>query len=98
MNSKESKNKRRLKRKLFHFKSKRKLFYFKSKRKSFLAFKNKKRTKIKFDHKILCKMLYNIFLILILFGINFNTYQKDFRNQIKTIHKSKYEKKMIKKI
>ena len=92
MNSKESKNKRRLKRKLFHFKSKRKLFYFKSKRKSFLAFKNKKRTKIKFDYKILCKMIYNIFLILILFGINFNTYQKDFRNQIKTIHKSKYDK------
>ena len=60
MNSKESKNKRQLKRKLFY--------------------------------KILCKMIYNIFLILILFGINFNTYQKDFRNQIKTIHKSKYDK------
>ena len=65
--------------------------------KSSLSFKNGKNSKIKFDGKILCKNIYSIILILILFGISLNIYKKDLRNQIKTIHKSKYDKYNYKK-
>ena len=71
---------------------KRKSFHFKSVRKSALAYKNKESSKLKFYNTKLFKIINTIFLVLILFEMNINVYQKDLRYQIKTIHKAKYEK------
>ena len=78
MHSKISKRKILLK-KISHFKSS-------------LAYKNKEYTKIKFCSKMQFKIINILFFLSILLKINRNIYEKDLRYQIKTTHKSKYDK------